>query len=168
VAEPTSYGQVLAANVAEARARRRLSQASLARRMVALGFAQWRQQTVGTIERDERGLAAGEALGLAVALETSVAELLCPPEGAMVSLPSGDVLSPSFVAGLVYGMFSPGTVTWQDDEPRFQTAAAEFSAFVRVLAELLRMPGGRGRYEVFERDDGSTAIVIRPRDPDDI
>lgn len=167
MAEPTTYGQVLAANVAGARGRRGLTQASLARRMVRLGFTQWRQQTVGTIERDERGLAAAEALGLAVALETSVAELLCPPEGSMVSLPSGDLLSPSYVAGLVYGMFSPGTVAWDGDAPRFQTAAASFSAFVRVLAELLRMPGGRGRYEVFERDDGSTAIVIRPRDPDD-
>ncbi len=160
-----AYDRIVAENVTAARTRLGVSQARLARRMRALGFARWYPQTVGAIEQPPAGrdalrnITVTEVLGLALALETTVAELLSAAPGDPVVLPSGEALSPSFVGGLVCGL-SPRALSWQDDDqPDFSSTAAGYDAFVQMLAELLR--AGRGRYEVWRQPDGSTAIVIR-------
>jgi hypothetical protein len=60
--------------------------------MQALGFGEWRRQTVGLAESGKRRLTVEEALGLMVALETTLAALLQPPaelEFAGILLPAG-------------------------------------------------------------------------------
>jgi hypothetical protein len=52
--EAVAYGEVLAANFRAARARAGLGQELVAARMRALGYSEWRYQTVGAVER-ERG-----------------------------------------------------------------------------------------------------------------
>ena len=82
----------MADNIIACRARRRLSQRSLAERMTALGF-EWRQQTVASIESGGRRVFVGELLGLACALSTSFASLLeAPPDVPRSALPSGEVV----------------------------------------------------------------------------
>jgi transcriptional regulator with XRE-family HTH domain len=158
-----AYDSAVAQHISDIRDGLGLSQAALARRMCALGF-RWFPQTVGAIEQPprkggpRRNVTIAELLGLALALETTVAELLSAHKDDPVLLPSGDALSPAFVDGLVCGL-SPRAVTWDGDQPDFSSTADDYDAFVRILAELLR--AGRGRYEVWRQPDGSTAIVIR-------
>lgn len=123
------YGEFISRNIAAWRAMRRLKQSSLAARMRALGFP-WHQQTVGAVERDERRVSAEEVLGLALALQTVMAELLKPAElfGApepmkAVVLPSGDSLTVNDVMGLVYSA-NDGAVTWDGDKPIFSPGGA--------------------------------------------
>ena len=92
VAETTDYGEIIASNVRAARARRNITQSSLARRMKALGY-RWHFQTVGAVERGERRLAADEVLALSLALETTMDDLWLPPiDGQWVVLPGGQVI----------------------------------------------------------------------------
>ena len=58
--------------------------------MRALGYDTWHRQTMGKIERAERRITAEEVLGLAYALETSIAALMAPEDGdQVVDFPSG-------------------------------------------------------------------------------
>jgi transcriptional regulator with XRE-family HTH domain len=156
-----TFDAVIAHNVLVRRAMLKLSQAAVARRMTALGYTIWKQQTVVAVEHSRRRLAAVELLGLALALETTIAALLTPSEeDSPTELPSGAAVSGPQMTGLVHGLASRA-VTWQDDQPEFGATAMEYDAFVRILAELLRMPGGSGSYEVYRQPDGSIAIVIR-------
>jgi transcriptional regulator with XRE-family HTH domain len=93
VAEQTPR-ELLAGNIAAARARRKLQQSDLASRMKALGY-KWVRQTVGEVENGQRRVLAEELYGLAMSLEIPVPLLVVPwiGEGAPeVRLPSGLVL----------------------------------------------------------------------------
>jgi transcriptional regulator with XRE-family HTH domain len=117
------YGDVLARNVRAARAARQIGQQELAARMRALGYSAWLHQTVGNVERGKRRLVAEELLGLALALETTVNNLMLPdPDDEPVALPSGDEIPATSVirATLAVG-YSRGLrpMTWEDDKPVF-------------------------------------------------
>ena len=87
-----AYGQVIGRNVSAARGRLQMPQSALAERMRALGFP-WKQQTVAVVEKDKRRATAEEILGLALALETTVARLMgADEEESQVKLPGGQVL----------------------------------------------------------------------------
>lgn len=90
----TTYTALIARNVRAARAAADLSQADLAERMRALGFTEWRRQTVGNTERGKRRLTCEEALGLMVSMETSLEAILQPPkelEWQEIAMPGGQV-----------------------------------------------------------------------------
>lgn len=119
-----SYGLLVSRNVVAARARARMSQASLAARMKALGYG-WYAQTVGAVERGERRLEISEVLALALALETSVGALLDPSaDDKLISLPSGDVILAGTVLRSVRH-FNDGMVAWLDDVPRIASREPE-------------------------------------------
>jgi transcriptional regulator with XRE-family HTH domain len=69
--------ETVADNVRGFRQLRGIDQSILARRMEGLGYG-WRQVTVSEVERDQRNVTAAELLGLALALETSIEQLLDP------------------------------------------------------------------------------------------
>lgn len=84
------YMDLVASNVRLARAAAELSQEDVAARMRALGFGEWRRQTVGSTEKGRRRLLLAEALGLMVAFETDLETLLYPQkEFVSISLPAG-------------------------------------------------------------------------------
>ncbi|HET9969829.1 MAG TPA: hypothetical protein VFQ68_16460 [Streptosporangiaceae bacterium] len=90
----TTYTALIARNVRAARAAADLSQADLAERMRALGFTEWRRQTVGNTERGKRRLTCEEALGLMISTETSLEAILQPPRELQwqeIALPGGQV-----------------------------------------------------------------------------
>jgi len=106
MAEPATPGAILARNIAAARVRLRLQQSDLADRMRDLGW-KWVRQTVGEVENDRRRLTAEEVLGLAIALETTVARLMSPLwEDEWVLLPAGMSLRVGAVITLVTGELS--------------------------------------------------------------
>jgi transcriptional regulator with XRE-family HTH domain len=74
--------ETVAGNIRAYRQLRGLEQAALARRMLSLGFT-WRQVTVSDIERNQRDVTVAELLGLAVALDTTIENLVDTrgPEG---------------------------------------------------------------------------------------
>jgi transcriptional regulator with XRE-family HTH domain len=100
----TTYAEVIAKNIRAARGRADINQQLLADRMRNLGFTAWLHQTVGNVERGKRRVTAEEALGLAIALETTMQHLLSPllQDGPAV-LPSGLSLSAGQIRALVFG-----------------------------------------------------------------
>jgi transcriptional regulator with XRE-family HTH domain len=134
-----TYASAVVANITRARTRLRLSQKSLGNRMKALGFG-WRQQIVNAVETGERRLQVDELLGLALALETTLQELLSPSESdreAPVAIPSGETVSADYVTGLVYGM-NRGAVRWIDDKPEFGPETCRSSASTKMFGKLMR------------------------------
>jgi transcriptional regulator with XRE-family HTH domain len=110
-AQPVDIGTLARANIRAARARLKLTQAQIARRMRALGYG-WYQQTAGLVERNQRPLLADELAALALALETTVDQLALPPPGVAVVL-FGDQLVPA------QRLFEDdGSVTWEGDAPK--------------------------------------------------
>ncbi len=113
--------QMLAGNIAAARARRRLGQADLAARMRALGY-RWARQTVGDIEAGKRQLRAGELYGVSLALEIPVTTLVIPwaDEGPMpeVVLPSGLILT--FSAQFRVSNVPRFPIMWEGNIPKFE------------------------------------------------
>jgi hypothetical protein len=93
------YLELVARNVRVARAAvtPKLSQNGVAERMRALGFKEWRRQTVGNTERGQRRLSLEETLGLMVALETDMTALVYPPgDDHPVATPGGyEVMLPA-------------------------------------------------------------------------
>jgi transcriptional regulator with XRE-family HTH domain len=121
--DSSAYGLLISDNIVAARARARLSQASLAARMKSLGYG-WYSQTVGSAERGERRVTAEEVLGLALALETSVAALLRPSDDdKQVVLPAGQVFSTRWIRRLVGRGVNDGGLTWNGDVPVFADPA---------------------------------------------
>jgi 8-oxo-dGTP pyrophosphatase MutT (NUDIX family)/transcriptional regulator with XRE-family HTH domain len=123
MADRAIYEDAIARNIVTWRTMRRLTQKSLAARMSALGFG-WYQQTVGSAERAERRVTAGEILGLALALESTMSGLLTPAEPFTVGsgdvvLPSGDILTQSDVHALLFNG-NTHAVTWDGDTPVFK------------------------------------------------
>ena len=74
-----AYRRLLGRNVSGKRGRLQLSQTAVATRMRGLGFGDWHQQTVASIEKGKRRVTADELLGLAACLETTVHQLMSPP-----------------------------------------------------------------------------------------
>jgi hypothetical protein len=82
--------------------------------MRALGYG-WLPQTVGCIERGERRVTAVEILGLAAALETSIAVLLKPTvDDRLVAFPSGRVVDVEFMHRSIDG-HRDGVFRWDDE-----------------------------------------------------
>jgi hypothetical protein len=91
----------------------RLRQSSLAERMRQLGWERWHPQTVSEIEAGRRDLRADELLGLAIALETTIAVLtMAPLDVGAVKLPSGTLVG----AARLYTL--DGTTSWDGDRPK--------------------------------------------------
>lgn len=118
-----TYRDLLARNVRARRAARQIGQQELAARMRRLGFSAWAHQAVSNVERGKRRLAAEEILGLALALETTMSDLLLPDsDDEPVALPSGDeVPANSVIRVILASALSRGLrpVTWEDGKPVF-------------------------------------------------
>lgn len=123
MARIASYDEVLAANITAARARRRLSQRDIAERMAALGFP-WRQQIVAAAETRGRRVTVGEILGLALALETTIGNLMDSADDNLIGLPSGDLILARSVLRSVRH-FNDGMVSWDGNQPRIATREPE-------------------------------------------
>jgi hypothetical protein len=81
---------------------------------------------VAEVERNTRRVTAGEVFGLALALDTTVAQLLAPAEpfappdaSLRIALPSGAAVSADDLAALLYRA-NPHAITWDGDEPVFK------------------------------------------------
>jgi 8-oxo-dGTP diphosphatase len=121
VAHP--YRLILGRNVSGDRGRLQLSQTAVAARMRALGFTDWHQQTVASVEKGKRRVTVEEVLGLVEALETTLPRLLAPiningdlwvelPSGSGHDLPSMEVI------GLANGAKGgAGAVSWYKNSP---------------------------------------------------
>jgi 8-oxo-dGTP diphosphatase len=89
MADHDAYRLILGRNISGARGRLQFSQTAVAERMVNLGFSDWRQQTLANVEKGKRRLTAEELIGLAEALETTLAALVGVVGGELfVELPS--------------------------------------------------------------------------------
>jgi transcriptional regulator with XRE-family HTH domain len=114
-----AYKVILGRNISADRGRLQLSQTAVAARMQELGFEDWRQQTVASVEKGRRRVNAEEVLGLALALESTLPRLLAPIGGALwVELPSdsGQLLPGMDVVGLITGaQGGAGTVSWYNN-----------------------------------------------------
>jgi 8-oxo-dGTP pyrophosphatase MutT (NUDIX family) len=96
--------------------------------MRALGHEAWAHQTVGEVERGKRRLTAEEILGLALALDTTIATLMAPTnQDRSVDLPGGSIDVES-VQALAMG-YNTEPVRWEDDKPVY--AVAETSREIR-------------------------------------
>lgn len=119
---PETPGRHVARNIAGARNELGLDQKQLAARMRALGW-KWVRQTVGEAENGRRRLTTDEIVGLSIALETTIATLLSPPDRAVgVGLPSGGWVSAELVRASIRGDMSASFrwgVRWKEDEPLF-------------------------------------------------
>lgn len=141
--DSATYGAVLAANVRAARARASLGQETVAARMRALGYAEWRYQTVGVVEKGKRRLGAEEVLALAEALGTTVFALMRPAEDdGLIRFPSGAAISARSVA-LSAVAHNDGAVTWDGNEPRFSPDSGDVTAQVIIGPRFPPPPEGR-------------------------
>jgi 8-oxo-dGTP pyrophosphatase MutT (NUDIX family) len=129
-----SFRDLVARNVRVARAAvtPKLSQADLAERMRALGFGEWRRQTAGNTESGKRRVTAEELLGLALALDTTMARLTSSPDenGARnVILLSGVVIPGRRVN------FDDGSMRWDGNMPEPARQSAATTALFDRLAQ---------------------------------
>jgi transcriptional regulator with XRE-family HTH domain len=119
-----AYDEVLAGNIRGVRSRKGLGQERLAARMRALGFTAWLRQTVSKTEKNERRLSAAEVLGLAVALEVTLRQLLEPqPDVKTVEFPNGEPIGARSVQLLVTGHYDHA-IYWKDDVPVMREVTA--------------------------------------------
>ena len=133
-----TYADSVVTKLIYARTRLRLSQKTVGKRMSALGF-NWRQQVVNAVETGTRRLQVDELLGLAIALETTLQELLSPSASDQVTLPSGESLSADFVTSSIFGMETVcSAVTWTDDKPEFGPETRRESPNALKFAEAMR------------------------------
>jgi transcriptional regulator with XRE-family HTH domain len=157
-----TYASAIVANIMRARAKLRLSQKALGNRMKALGFS-WRQQIVNAVETGERRLQVDELLGLALALETTLQELLSPSDSdreTSLAIPSGETVSADYVTRLVYGQ-DGGAVTWTDDKPEFGPESRRTSLATRTLGQMLRgLSSGRDTVVRFEDPSAGTTATF--------
>lgn len=115
--------EVLATNVRAYRALRGLTQEGLAERMVSMGH-EWSAGILGFVERHDRVVGVDELVGLAIALEVTIGDLLDPtgPDGRRrLGLDLGDIrpesgaylsgpLASAFVHGNSILGYSPGSL----------------------------------------------------------
>ncbi len=82
--------------------------------MRCLGYLAWLRQTVANVEKGRRRVTAEEVLGLALALETAVPDLMRPAgQDGDVELPNGYLLAGASVERLVGEGFNDQGLTWQ-------------------------------------------------------
>jgi hypothetical protein len=113
---PMSYGGVVAANIRAARSRKDLTQDALAARMRHLGFTAWLRQTVPSVEKGRRRVTAEEVLGLALALETTIAALMgASDQDGSIDLPNGQPVGAVSVENLAGNGFNDRAVVWAPD-----------------------------------------------------
>jgi hypothetical protein len=162
MAETLTYTQAVARNIVAARAKcKGLTQNGLASRMQALGF-DWRQQIVARVEVAKRSVAADELLGLVLALETTIQQLLSPSEGdweSPLTLPSGETVSPDFVTSLVYGM-DRSAVTWTDNKPEFGPDTQRAPDYSQRFVEMMRRASASRPVEIKFTETGGSAVTF--------
>jgi transcriptional regulator with XRE-family HTH domain len=107
--QPVPYAKVLADNARAARARARLTQQQVARRMRLFG-CRWHFQTVGNVERGDRPLSAYEVAALAAVLRTSPEVLILAPSDVPHVSFGEQVLPSQWLAGDV------DLVSWSDGD----------------------------------------------------
>jgi transcriptional regulator with XRE-family HTH domain len=130
-----AYGHVLAQNIRAARSRKGLGQALVAERMKALGYQEWRTQTVSATEKGRRRVLAEEILGLALALETSISGLMAAtPDDRTVDLAAGPIEAKS-VERLATG-FNDHAILWKGDVPVRREVLAGWAGDPDMPAEL--------------------------------
>src|SRR6266516_2930725 len=119
-----AYDEVLARNARAYRSRKGIGQERLAARMRALGYTAFLRQTVSKVEKGERRLSAAEVLGLALALEIRMSQLLEPQAGDnQIELPNGEPLSERTVRLLVAEV-NDHAIYWKDDVPVMRRTVA--------------------------------------------
>ena len=121
MSEAQPYGEILGRRISAARGALQLSQVAVATRMRALGFP-WQQQTLAAVEKGKRRPTAEEILGLAMALETTIPELMraADREGD-VELPNGEVVGGVSVDRLAGRAVNDRAVSWgsSHDNPTY-------------------------------------------------
>lgn len=118
-ADRRTYVDVMAENIRAARESQGIAQERVSARMRALGYGQWGRTTAGSVERGMRRLLAEEIIGLAIALETSVGQLLDPNlDEHIVMLPSGQPATVETIRDSIR-FVNDGTIRWHEDLPRF-------------------------------------------------
>jgi transcriptional regulator with XRE-family HTH domain len=112
------YSEILAANIRVARARLDISQASVAKRMTALGY-KWTRQTVSEVESNSRRVLAEEAFALGFCLQTPVPFLLLggPEFDRRATLPAGYVVELPHTIQMAPGAGMPASGFWDGDVP---------------------------------------------------
>jgi hypothetical protein len=133
--------EVLAAGVKDARQRLGLRQEDAAARARAYGLSSWIRGTVAQAEVGARRFALEEVLLLALAYETSLAELIAGDEGDMVKLTPDARLSVGALRALLSGNTSTagGLPAEAVDVPAKRgTPARRSGRFPDVLAEAKR------------------------------
>ncbi len=123
---PRAYKDVLARDFRAARAALDIGQADVAERMNALGFAEWRRQTVARVEQGKRRLTAEETFALAYALEVGVTRLMSPTEeDRWVAFPNGKVIHAQHGMRRMRGT-ADDAIRWERNTPIFMVEQARF------------------------------------------
>lgn len=105
--------EVAGLRVAEARDRRKLTQAQLGEHLGALLGKPWSRQVVWSAEHGQRAFTAAELVALARALDTQIEELLLPPSDVTeVELAGGAVISRD---DIVLALHHPGVVVQREE-----------------------------------------------------
>lgn len=113
--KPQTIRSVMAENVRGMRAKRRISQQSVAEQMTALGNT-WIRQTVSDVERAQREILAKELFALALVLDCSVLDLMEPE--SPIDYGGAKPIPPAVVRGWLRGELDLG-LTWNESKGRF-------------------------------------------------
>ena len=123
---PRAYKDVLARDFRAARAALDIGQADVAERMNALGFPEWRRQTVARVEQGKRRISAEETFALAYALEVGVTRLMSPTEeDRWVAFPNGKVVHAQHGMARMRGT-TDDAISWEGNTPIFMVEQARF------------------------------------------
>lgn len=104
---PPAFESIIGRNVRAARMSRDLAQDELARRMRALGF-QWSQQITASAELGRRRISVAELVGLALALNLAIADLMSARDvvsesAAPVAVTPATIMPAGVLDGLLAG-----------------------------------------------------------------
>jgi len=127
-AQPVEITALARQNIRAQRARLRLTQASVARRMNQLGY-HWYPQTCGLVERNQRPLLADEVAALALVLDTNVRALM---------LPTGDVRLVTFGEVQIPAQrlwFVDDSVSWDGDDLKITSPTVQYRPVDLALAD---------------------------------
>lgn len=125
-ADASTYADVIRHAITRARRARDVKPSQLAKRMATLGYP-WHPQTVSNVESGRRRITAEELLGLSIALETPVGELLSPVSPGLqveyVQVPAGQRLLASMVRSMATSPIYAGWAYWgPGDELRWPSS----------------------------------------------
>jgi len=159
-----AYGQVLGRNISAARGRLQLPQSALAERMRALGFP-WKQQTVAVVEKGNRRATAEEVLGLALALETTIARLMgASEENDNVLLPNGQPIGAISIERLAGRGVNDGAVRWAGNEIAMLTGFGRRPGVDPFDRELLSRSRWTAVPPMMSRAHGTAVPVVESHD----